>query len=308
MLNASRNHGLGGPVERYEIETFLTLAEELHFTRTAERLLVSPGRVSQTIKKLERRIGGALFERSSRHVTLTPVGRQLHAELLPAYQQVQQAVANASAACRGLSGVLRVGFSAPWCGDLIVRAAEGFHARHPRCTVEIQEVTFTAAFTALRGDDLDLLVIELPVDGPDVAVGPLLFSERRALVVPASHDLAAQETLSQEDLALLPLITPVGVSQNFLDAIYPRRTPGGRSVPRGPTAVGWQEMLSLVGAGKGGTTVSARAAEYHGRPDVVYVPFDDAPPVDYAPVWLEGGESVELQAFVRALLEFSTAR
>jgi DNA-binding transcriptional LysR family regulator len=57
----------GGLVERYEIETFLTLAEELHFTRTAERLLVSRGRVSQTVKKLERRIGGALFERSSHH-------------------------------------------------------------------------------------------------------------------------------------------------------------------------------------------------------------------------------------------------
>jgi DNA-binding transcriptional LysR family regulator len=61
-------------VERYEIETFLALAEELHFTRTAERLRVTPGRVGQTIKKLERRIGGALFERSSRHVSFTPVG------------------------------------------------------------------------------------------------------------------------------------------------------------------------------------------------------------------------------------------
>ncbi|MET7345564.1 LysR family transcriptional regulator [Streptomyces sp. NPDC087866] len=58
-------------MERYEIETFLALAEELHFARTAERLQVSPGRVSQTVKALERRIGGALFERSSRHVALT---------------------------------------------------------------------------------------------------------------------------------------------------------------------------------------------------------------------------------------------
>ncbi|WP_326822724.1 LysR family transcriptional regulator [Streptosporangium sp. NBC_01756] len=295
-------------MERYEIETFLALAEELHFTRTAERLLVSPGRVSQTIKKLERRIGGALFERSSRHVTLTPVGRQLYAELLPAYQQIQRALGNASAAFAGLSGVLRVGFSAPWCGDLIVRAAGRFQACYPQCTVEIQEVTFTAAFAALRNDDLDLLIKELPVDGPEFAVGTLLFSERRALVVPAIHQLAAQETVSQEDLALLPLITPVGASQNFLDAYYPRRTPGGRSIPQGPAAMAWQEMLSLVGAGKGGTTVSARAAGYHNRPDVVYVPFDDAPPVDYAPMWLKSSESAKLQAFVRVLLEFAPTR
>jgi DNA-binding transcriptional LysR family regulator len=51
-------------VEQRDIEIFLTLAEELHFGRTAERLHVSTARVSQTIKKLERRIGAALFERS----------------------------------------------------------------------------------------------------------------------------------------------------------------------------------------------------------------------------------------------------
>ncbi|MEV0407824.1 LysR family transcriptional regulator [Actinoallomurus sp. NPDC050550] len=295
-------------MERHEIETFLALAEELHFTRTAERLHVSPGRVSQTIKKLERHFGGALFERSNRHVALTPVGRRLHAELLPAYQQVQRAIANASAACRGLSGVLRVGFSALWCGDLIVRAAEEVQSRHPQCTVEIHRVTFAAAFTALRGDELDILVKELPVDGPDIVAGPVLFSERRALVMPASHRLAAQETVSLEDLALLPLITPVGASQNFLDAHYPRRTPGGRSVPQGPAAFGWEEILSLVGAGKGGTPVGARGADYHARPDVTYVSFDDAPPVYYAPMWLKSSESAKLQAFVEILLEFAPTR
>ncbi|MEV4116638.1 LysR family transcriptional regulator [Nonomuraea sp. NPDC049695] len=295
-------------MERHEIETFLVLAEELHFTRTAERLLISPGRVSQTIKKLERRFGGALFERSNRHVTLTPVGRQLHAELLPAYQQVQRAIANASAACQGLSGMLRVGFSALWCGDLIVRATEEMQARHPQCTVEIHRVTFAAAFTALRGDELDILVKELPVDGPDVIAGPVLFSERRALVVPASHQLAAQRTVSLEDLALLPLITPVGASQGFLDAHYPRRTPGGRPVPQGPAAFGWEEMLSLVGAGKGGTPVGAQAADYHARPDVTYISFDDAPPVGYAPMWRKGSESAKLQAFVEILLEVAAPR
>lgn len=79
-------------MERHEIEVFLALAEELHFARTAQCLRISPGRVSQTIKALERRIGGALFERSSRHVALTPVGRQLCAHLAPAHRRIQQAV------------------------------------------------------------------------------------------------------------------------------------------------------------------------------------------------------------------------
>jgi DNA-binding transcriptional LysR family regulator len=292
-------------VERYEIETFLTLAEELHFTRTAERLLVSPGRVSQTIKKLERRVGGALFERSSRQVTLTPVGRQLHAELLPAYQQVQQAIANASAACRGLSGVLRVGFTAAWCSALIVQAAEAFNSRHPRCTVELQELTYNAVIAALQGKDVDLAVAEPPVEDPAITVGPVLFSEPRALLVPADHPLATQKTVSLEDLAVLPLVTAVGVSRAWQEAFFPRRTPQGRLIRHGPAAAGWQEVLSLVGAGKGATVATVRAGHYYGRPDIVYVPFRDAPPVDYALMWREAGCTAELRAFIPTILEFT---
>ncbi|KIF77830.1 LysR family transcriptional regulator [Streptomyces sp. 150FB] len=292
-------------MERYEIETFLTLAEELHFTRTAERLLVSPGRVSQTVKKLERRVGGALFERSSRHVTLTPVGRQLHAELLPAYQQVEQALANASAACRGFSGVLRVGFTAAWCAALIVRAAEAFNSRHSLCTVELQEVTYNAAIAALQDGDVDLVVAEPPVEDPAITVGPVLFSEPRALLVPAAHPLATQESVSLEDLAVLPLITAVGVSAAWHDAFFPRRTPQGLLIRRGPAAAGWQEVLSLVGVGKGATVATVRAGHYYGRPDIVYVPFKDAPPVDYALMWREAGCGAGLRAFITTVLEFA---
>lgn len=121
----------GGHAERYEIETFLTLADELHFARTAERLCVSPGRVSQTIKALERRVGGALFERSSRRVTLTEAGRRFRDDLLPAYRQVQRAFADARSRFLDVSGVLRLGFTAPWAGELLVRAGDTLTARPP---------------------------------------------------------------------------------------------------------------------------------------------------------------------------------
>ncbi len=67
----------GTLLERLETQIFLTLAEELHFGRTAERLRITTGRVSQVIKKLERRIGSRLFDRNSRAVRLTAIGRQL---------------------------------------------------------------------------------------------------------------------------------------------------------------------------------------------------------------------------------------
>lgn len=74
-VSGDRN-GIGDRVELRDIEIFLTLAEELHFGRSAERLRVSPARVSQAIKKQERAIGAQLFERTSRQVRLTPSERR----------------------------------------------------------------------------------------------------------------------------------------------------------------------------------------------------------------------------------------
>ncbi|AOR31712.1 hypothetical protein BFF78_12205 [Streptomyces fodineus] len=160
-------------------------------------------------------------------------------------------------------------------------------------------MTYNTAIAVLRQEDVDLLVAEPPVEESDVTVGPVLFSERRAFVVPAAHPLAARETVALEDFAVLPLIAPVGVSRTLREAHFPRRTPEGRPIEHGPSAVGWHEMLLLVGAGKGATVATVRAGVYHARPDIAYVPFDDASPVDYALMWRDAGESAALQAFVR---------
>ncbi|MGW5860668.1 LysR family transcriptional regulator [Streptomyces sp. NPDC055239] len=292
-------------MERYEIETLLALAEELHFARTAERLHVSPGRVSQTIKALERRIGGALFERSSRRVELTPVGRQLRDDLLPAYQQIQRALADAAAACADIRGVLRVGFTAPWSGKLLAQAAEAFSTRHPLCSVELQGSTYSTPIRALRQKDVDLVIAETPVEEPGVVVGPVLFSERRALVVPAAHPLAAREWVSLEDLALLPLITALGVSRAWHEAFFPRRTPQGKAIEHGPTASDWEGVLSLVSAGEGATVATVRVGQYHAWPDIAYVPFADAIPVEYALMWRDEGRAAGLQALIRTVLDLA---
>ncbi|WTD04990.1 LysR family transcriptional regulator [Streptomyces albidoflavus] len=73
-------------LERLELEAFLALAEELHFGRTAERLHVTTGRVSQLLKKLEGRVGAPLFVRSSRAVELTEIGGQLREDLQSGYE------------------------------------------------------------------------------------------------------------------------------------------------------------------------------------------------------------------------------
>ncbi|WP_280394464.1 LysR family transcriptional regulator [Nocardia brasiliensis] len=136
-------------LERLELEAFLTLAEELHFGRTANRLGLTTSRISQTIRRLERRIGAALFERNSRKVTLTNVGRQLRDDLRPAYDQINAGIAAAS---RGnvVPGTLMVGFSGPWCGNLMV-------TRHHRADPVLRTPRTDGPYrTSLRATRVDI--------------------------------------------------------------------------------------------------------------------------------------------------------
>ena len=290
-------------MELRDIEIFLTLAEELHFGRTAERLHVTPARVSQAIKKQERIIGAELFERTSRVVRLTPIGEQLRDELEVGYRQIRQAIGSAAAAVRGVSGTMRVGFSSPWCGDLIIKATAVFQDRYPACAVQVVERLFGDRFGPLRTGEIDLQLIELPADEPDIVNGPILFREPRALQVPLGHPLAGRQSVTLEDYGDCEVIVIQNVPDYFFDYHVPRRTPSGRPVRRGPVAASFQEVQSLIGAGRGVQPQARRAADYHSRPDTVIVPFDDAPPIEYGFTWLADGDTAKVQAFVRTALD-----
>ncbi|WP_395295740.1 LysR family transcriptional regulator [Kitasatospora hibisci] len=291
-------------LERQEIEVFLALAEELHFGRTAERLRCTPGRVSQIVKNMERRIGSPLFVRSSRRVTLSPLGEQLRADVLPAHRQIEQAYRRAVAAGRGITGTLRVGYTTPWAADAVLRAGEAFSARHPDCAVEIREIQFADPHGPLRSGEVDLQISELPVREPDLTAGPVLFAEPRALLVPAGHALARQASVSVEDLALAPLITfAAEYPAYWLEYHLPTHTPGGRPIIRGPAVRYWPEVLTQVAAGQGVAPVAARAEEFHSRPGIVFVPFRDAPTIDYGLLWPTHQATAAVRAFTAILCE-----
>ncbi|MFH9075804.1 LysR family transcriptional regulator [Streptomyces alboflavus] len=280
-------------LERLELEAFLTLAEELHFGRTAERLHVTTGRVSQTIQKLERRVGAPLFERNSRKVTLTEVGRQLRDDLLPAYEQISAGLAQAIAVSRGalVRGMVRVGWSGAWCGNLMVQAADRFRVRHPHCDVEIVEVQLCDPLGGMRAGTIDLQLTEFPIREPDITIGPLLFAEPRALMVPANHPFARRESVSLEDLADATLVTlnDAHIPRYWMDRYFPRKTPSGRRIPQGPATNFWPEVLVHIANGVGVSTVSLRAENFHQRPGMVFVPFHDAPPIEYGLMWPTAG-------------------
>lgn len=271
-------------MEQRDIEIFLTLADELHFGRAAERLHVSTARVSQTIKKLERRIGALLFERTSRRVELTTIGRRLGDELRPAYQQIQDAIDRAAAAARGGRGTLLVGFVGAATGQVVLKVAEAFRVEHPDCEVQFHENQFGEGLGPLRGGEIDMVLATVPVRGArqaDLTGGNVLFEEDRLLAVSARHPFARRPSVPFADLARAKVLrTPPAVPDYWDQALVPQHTPDGRPVERGPSFDTIQEMLALVGAGFGTYPVPTQATSYYVRPTSPTCPFTTPRPTN----------------------------
>ncbi|MEV0977687.1 LysR family transcriptional regulator [Streptomyces sp. NPDC049915] len=287
-------------LERLELEAFLTLAEELHFGRTAERLHLTTGRISQSIKKLERHIGTPLFERTSRYVRLTPAGRQLHDDLLPAYEQLRAGLRKAVDAAHGIRHVLRVGFVGAASGQLMVHAAQLYAERHPGCRAQPRELQISDAYPRLRDGDVDLLIVSLPHEEAGMVVGPVLYSEHRMLAVSTRHPLAGKETVSLEDLPGVRLLQARAVPAHWRAERTPLLTPAGHPIEPGPAFETFQEALALIGAGQGAFVVGSQATRYYARSDVAYVPFSDAPRLEWAPLWLASRTTPCIHDFNRA--------
>ncbi|WP_040811642.1 LysR family transcriptional regulator [Nocardia concava] len=285
-------------MERHEIDAFLSVADELHFGRAADRLRVSPSRVSQTIAQIERRVGAALFERTSRRVALTPIGRQFLAELRPAQDQVERAIRRAINAGRGFDGGLEVGFYGAAAGKLILDVAEEFRREHPGIEVRIKEIQLGEVLDGWHHDACDMVLSCRPIAGPDIATGPPLFREDRMLAVSTRHPLAARQSISLEDLTGLTLIRmPESVPSSIRHYLVPDRTPGGRPITHGKTANTFQEILALVGANEGVFMVGNLVTDFYSRPDVVYLPITDAPPVEWGFAWKLSRETARIRAF-----------
>jgi DNA-binding transcriptional LysR family regulator len=283
-------------VELRDIEIFLALAEELHFGRTAERLHVSQARVSQSIKQQERRIGGALFERTSRSVRLTPLGDRLRA----GYDEIMAGVEEAAASARGHAGTLNVG-AFDTHHRQIAAVLDLFRQRHPQCELRLREILPVDPFAGLRAGWVDVAMLWLPIREPDIAVGPELFIEPLMLCVAPDHPLAGRDQVTLEDLGDYPVVYPDGPIPDYMwESHTPSMTPSGRPIVRGVPVASLAEALTAVSGGAVVSPIGVAAAETRVRHDVTFIPILDQPPLRYAPAWRGNNETPLVRAFLQA--------
>ncbi|MFL1376281.1 LysR family transcriptional regulator [Nocardiopsis sp. frass1] len=287
-------------MELRDIDIFLTLCEELHFGRTAERLHITQARVSQSIKQQERRIGAPLFERTSRSVRITPIGARLRDDLRSARALIDGGLARAVGTAQGVRGTLRLGTMGA-LGNELRPVVEEFGARHPGAEVAVGEFHFSDPFAGLRSGEFDAQLMWLPVLEEDLTAGPVLRTEGRVLAVAEGSEEARRGSVSVEDLAdhRVPDTGPDAPGY-WIASMIPERTPQGRPVRRGERARTFHEVLSLVAAGRAVCPLNAHVARYYTFPGITYVPVHDAPLTEWALVWRTGAQTPLVRAFARA--------
>jgi DNA-binding transcriptional LysR family regulator len=283
-------------VELRELRVFLAVADELHFGRAAARLTLTPSRVSQVTRTLERRVGGKLFERTSRTVALTPLGERFLAELRPAYAHLEMVLVHAASLAAAAAGPLRVGVTMTSEGPATSRLVKAFQRRYPGCDLILHEVDVWDPYRALRRDQIDVLINWLPLDEDDLRAGPPIAHFQRVLAVARDHPLASRTSVSVEDLADQTVSQPPApLPAALTDAIFPPRTPSGRPIRRVPISRSISEIAAQVALGRI-VHPTGRGIAAFARDDIVLIPIEDLKPMPLGPIWLRSRENPTILA------------
>jgi DNA-binding transcriptional LysR family regulator len=187
--------------ELRQLRYFVAVAEELNYTRAAERLHLAPQAVSATVQQLEAALGVRLFERTTRKVALTDAGAVLLREARRTLRQADHAVDAARRAAAGETGRLAVGFLSSTTNYVMPPVLRAFRERYPRVELQAEDLPVAALVAGVRRGRLDAGITRPPlVDDSDLTTETIL-TEPVAAVLPAGHRLATRRSLRLADLA-----------------------------------------------------------------------------------------------------------
>ncbi len=190
-------------MELRQLRYFVTLAEELHFGRAAEREHIVQSALSQQVQRLERELGVRLVERSTHHVALTGAGAAFLAEARQVLAQVNRAAGVARSAA-GAAAALRVGIIDS-SYDSMPQILHEVQARYPGLVIHQVEASVPEQYQQLADGRLDVGVGRAALAPPQVA--SLLFrQDPLGVLVPAGHRFAGLDGVPVAVLAQEPLL------------------------------------------------------------------------------------------------------
>ncbi|GMA17188.1 LysR family transcriptional regulator [Deinococcus metallilatus] len=288
-------------MELRHLRHFVALAEEEHFGRAAERVFVVQQALSNSIKNLEDEVGVPLVLRTTRRVQLTPAGREFLVGARETLAQAAQTVERARRAARGEVGRLTVGFVSGLAFGGLPEIVRAFRELYPNVSVDLRELTAQEQEAGLRGGQIDVGLMLLPVRDPGLDSQPL-WRQPLVAALPAGHPLARRRRLRIADLRDERFVFfPRHLRATYFDQVMRWCSGAGFTPNVVQEAIEIPTLLSLVAAGVG-VFLPIQFFERLSLPGVVYRPLEDAPLIDIVAVWRREEEE-EGGPIVRAFLK-----
>jgi len=250
---------------------FLAVAEELHFGRAARRLHMTQPPVTQAVAQLERALGTRLFDRTRRHVALTPAGEALLPEVRELLARAQALPARARAAAAGEVGRVRLAFVSTIGFATLPAWVRDFRVQCPEVALELVEATGDVQLEALARGDIDAgLMLHSPGFAPPGLERLAVAEEPLVLALPTQHPLARGAALRMAEALAEPLVIfPRRILPSVHDAIVGMYHAAGRTPVVAQEAIQMQTIVNLVWGGLGVAWVPESVIQFR-RAGVVY--------------------------------------
>ncbi|HPV08928.1 MAG TPA: LysR family transcriptional regulator [Aggregatilineales bacterium] len=294
-------------MELRHLRCFVALAEELHFTRAAERLHIEQPPLSRAIKELEDDLGVVLFERNRRGTVLTEAGATFLQDVRRVFAVLKQAQENVQAVAAGLSGSLRIAVSDgaidPRLSALLARCRE----EEPEIKIRLSEVPLADQLRGLRSGDFSIGFAHTAEVGDGIVTEPL-WHDPLVVAVPARHPLLSHKAVPLHQLASYPLVL---CDPQVCEGYYRELARLLRPLERPPDVAehvsSLDMMLTLVGAGYGVGFITETRIAASLRPDVVIRPLAMDSAVITTYLLRPAGEDspVSVERFIARLREHS---
>ena len=256
-------------MELRHLRYFMAVAEELNFTRAAEKLHIAQPPLSQQIQHLEAELGFQLFRRTKRTVHLTAAGQVFFEEAGKILQQVDRAIQLGRQTSRGELGQLTVGFVSSSAHNVVPAILQAFRTRCPAVKLELHELTTNEQLQRLRFGQIDIGFVRPPVE-EDGINSEIVFREPLIAALPETHPAADRAHLELRELSTEPFILfPRSLAPGLYDPIVSLCQQAGFSPIAAQEAIQMQTIVSLVAAEMGVAIVPASMQNFQ-RSGVVY--------------------------------------
>ncbi len=296
-------------MELRHLRYFVAVAEELHFTRAAERLGIKQPPLSLQIRQLEHEMGAPLFHRLTRGVELTEAGALLLIEARQILDQVEQTKAGVQSRARGETGHIHLGFAgATYFQPLVPAVIRAYREHYPSVVLSPEQSNTPQLVAGLRSGEIDIAFVRPPIsDDEGLAIEPLV-EEPMLIVLPASHPRAGEHSMPLEALARETLILfPRAIGPGLYDAVIASCQRAGFSPKLGQEAPQISAIVHMVAAGFGVSIVPQSIKQIHAE-GIVFLGIDgDVPNTPISLAYRQDDHSTVVRNFVALVRRISRA-